>query len=265
MRDGANLDAAGIAAARFLRELRQLRDIAGLGQAELAARAHYPRSVIETAESGPALPDLPVLSAYVRGCGGTAEDVAEWEDRWRSVTGAKASPLLPARDAGNSDAASAGARIGATSAAADSHDPAAIMAALDRFASTMATASPSPFRPGSVDAAAALFGGSPRGGAAVQAGSIFRPSPVKGGSPETISAGLPGTVPGMRSPSGSSIPSGPLTGASVSGPARKATPDDPAEHAAASAIKRRVPGGIGLIVGVGVAVVVLLLVLVTLA
>ena len=34
--------ASGDDTARFLRELRQLRDGAGLGQAELAARAHYP-------------------------------------------------------------------------------------------------------------------------------------------------------------------------------------------------------------------------------
>ena len=68
--------------ARFLRELRQLRDGAGLGPAELAARAHYPYDRIKAAEVGPTLPDLPVLSAYVRGCGGTTE---EWEERWRSI------------------------------------------------------------------------------------------------------------------------------------------------------------------------------------
>jgi hypothetical protein len=130
------------AASEFLRDLRRLRDVAGLGEAELAARAHYPRDVIEAAETGPSLPDLPVLAAYVRGCGGFGTEVAEWEDRWRSATGTPASPLLSARSGGNSDAASAGARIGATSAAADSHDPSAIMAALDRFAEKMASASP---------------------------------------------------------------------------------------------------------------------------
>lgn len=184
LREDADLGAADPAAARFLRELCQLRVLADLGHAELAARAHYPRAVIEAAESGPSLPELPVLSAYVRGCGGTAEDVADWEDRWRSVTGAKASPLLPARDAGNSDAASAGARIGATSAAADSHDPAAIMAALDRFAEAMATAS-GPSSPGAINGAAA----------------------------KTASARLTDSVPGMRAPaapapSGSRTPAG---------------------------------------------------------
>lgn len=57
--------------ARFLRELRELRSHAGLGHAELAARAHYPCDVIKAAEAGPSLPGLPVLSAFVRGCGGT--------------------------------------------------------------------------------------------------------------------------------------------------------------------------------------------------
>lgn len=190
LREDADLGAADPAAARFLRELRQLRVLADLGHAELAARAHYPRAVIEAAESGPSLPELPVLSAYVRGCGGTAEEVADWEDRWRSVTGAKASPLLPARDAGNSDAASAGARIGATSAAADSHDPAAIMAALDRFAETMATTSgpPSP---------SAVNGGT------VNVGT------VNGGTVKAASARLTDSVPGMRAPAAPPPPWGP--------------------------------------------------------
>lgn len=180
LREGATFGAAGNAAARFLRELRQLRDLSGLGLAELAARAHYPRKVIEAAEAGPGLPDLPVLSAYVRGCGGTGEEVADWEDRWRSVTGKKASPLLPARDAGNSDAATAGARIGATSAAADSHDPAAIMAALDRFAERMAE----PLPPSSSSSASESVFGTP-----TQAGSASGSG-----------------IPGMRTPSATDAP-----------------------------------------------------------
>lgn len=122
-------------AARFLRELRQLRNGSGLEHAELAARAHYPCDAILAAEAGPALPDLPVLSAYVRGCGGT---VTEWEERWRTLTRSPALTLLPTRDAGGSDAAAAGARIGSVSIAADGHDPAIIMAALGRVASGIA-------------------------------------------------------------------------------------------------------------------------------
>ena len=127
--------------ARFLRELRQLRDGAGLGHAELAARAHYPYDRIKAAEVGPTLPDLPVLSAYVRGCGGTTE---EWEERWRSLTSAPTLPLLGARPTGCSTAASAGARIGSISPIADTPDPSLILAALDRVAEEMADATPAP-------------------------------------------------------------------------------------------------------------------------
>jgi hypothetical protein len=116
---------------RFLRELRALRSHAGLGHAELAARAHYPCEAIKAAEAGPSLPDLPVLSAYVRGCGGT---VAEWEERWRAVTGRPASPLLAARGSGWSEAADAGSRIAAVPFAADEPDSDRVMAALNRAA-----------------------------------------------------------------------------------------------------------------------------------
>jgi hypothetical protein len=130
--------------ARFLRELRQLRDGAGLGHAELAARAHYPYDCIKAAEVGPALPDLPVLSAYVRGCGGSAQ---EWEERWRSLTSTPSLPVSEARQAGGSAAAAAGARIGSVAQGADNPDPAIIIAALSRVAEGMAGGSddaPSP-------------------------------------------------------------------------------------------------------------------------
>ena len=122
--------------ARFLRELRQLRDGAGLGQAELAARAHFPYDSIRAAEVGPSLPDLPVLSAYVRGCGGTTE---EWEERWRSLTSSPSLPVPAARNAGRSDAATAGARIGSVSQVGDAPDPSIIIAALNRVAEEMAS------------------------------------------------------------------------------------------------------------------------------
>jgi hypothetical protein len=121
-------------AARFLRELRRLRDDAGLEQAELAARAHYPYDLIAAAEAGPMLPDLPVLSAYVRGCGGTPE---EWEERWRALTKSPTQSLLPTREAGNSPAADAGARVGSTTPVTDA-DPSVIIAALSRVAEEMA-------------------------------------------------------------------------------------------------------------------------------
>jgi hypothetical protein len=146
-RPAASCGGSGDDPARFLRELRQLRDGAGLGPAELAARAHYPYDRIKAAEVGPTLPDLPVLSAYVRGCGGTIE---EWEERWRSLTSAPTLPLVDARPAGSSTAASAGARIGSISPVADTPDPSIIQAALDRVAEQMAvgTSAPLPSRSG---------------------------------------------------------------------------------------------------------------------
>ena len=125
--------------ARFLHELRQLRAEAGLQHAELAARAHYPCDVIRAAEAGPSLPSLPVLSAYVQACGGVT---LEWEERWRSLKRSPASSLLPVRSAGESDAATAGARVGSATAAGEGHDPGFIMAALSRVADGMATESP---------------------------------------------------------------------------------------------------------------------------
>lgn len=136
MRRMAGYGASGDDVARFLRELRQLRDDAGLGHAELAARAHFPYDIIMAAEVGPGLPDLPVLCAYVRGCGGTTE---EWEERWRSLTRTPSLPVSASRNAGRSDAATAGARIGAVTQVGDSPDPSIIIAALSRVAEEMAS------------------------------------------------------------------------------------------------------------------------------
>jgi hypothetical protein len=136
IRPVAGRGASGDDAARFLREMRQLRDDAGLGHAELAARAHFPYDIIRAAEVGPDLPDLPVLCAYVRGCGGTTE---EWEERWRSLTRSPSLPVSASRNAGRSDAATAGARIGAVTQVGESPDPSVIIAALNRVAEEMAS------------------------------------------------------------------------------------------------------------------------------
>jgi hypothetical protein len=80
----------------FLRDLRDLRRRAGLKHGELARRAHFPEDTLKSAEHGPDLPALPVLEAYVRGCGASP---AEWEDRWRRLTtGAEVELSLPTRD-----------------------------------------------------------------------------------------------------------------------------------------------------------------------
>lgn len=196
--------------ARFLCELRQLRNGAGLEHVELAARAHYPCDAILAAEAGPALPDLPVLSAYVRGCGGT---VTDWEERWRMLTRSPALTLLPTRDAGGSDAAAAGARIGSVSLAADAHDPAIIMAALGRVANGIA-AEPAPAR--------SLFTPASAAKVAASAAPVLEQASVFAAAPAASSA-----------PIASSIP-------------RSLTPDpaDVAGTAAASGTAR-VPGGAG--------------------
>jgi hypothetical protein len=129
-------DGATDEAIQFLREMRQMRSGAGLGCADLAARAHYPKDVIMAAEAGPSLPDLPILSAYVRGCGGT---VAEWEERWRALTGTPiTSPGLPARPVGGSSLAAAGARAASSTPAVGIPDQRRIMAAISRASAAWA-------------------------------------------------------------------------------------------------------------------------------
>jgi hypothetical protein len=213
--------------ARFLRELRQLRSGAGLEHVELAARAHYPCDAILAAEAGPALPDLPVLSAYVRGCGGT---VTDWEERWRTLTRSPALTLLPTRDAGGSDAAAAGARIGSVSLAADAHDPAIIMAALGRVANGIA-AEPAPARSLFTPASAAPVGASAAARASGQA-SLFAVDQ------EPATASVPAAAPAASpAPAVSSAPA-------FSSMPRSLTPDpaDVADTTAASGTARA-PGG----------------------
>jgi hypothetical protein len=206
--------------ARFLRELRQLRNGAGLEHVELAARAHYPCDAILAAEAGPALPDLPVLSAYVRGCGGT---VTDWEERWRTLTRSPALTLLPTRDAGGSDAAAAGARIGSVSLAADAHDPAIIMAALGRVANGIAP-EPAPARSLFTPASAAKVAASAP--PVLEQASVFAAAPAASSAP-------------AAAPFASSAPA-------VSSTPRSLTPD-PADVAGATATPgaARVPGGAG--------------------
>jgi hypothetical protein len=127
----ANAGSTADEANRFLRELRGLRHDAGLESAELAARAHYPLDAIAAAEAGPRLPELPVLSAYVRGCGG---GLAEWEERWRSLTGAPGggSRGLPSRPVGESSLAAAGARAASHTAIMGFDDGSRLLAAMSQ-------------------------------------------------------------------------------------------------------------------------------------
>jgi len=114
--------------ARFLADLRALRDSAAIGYDEMAARAHYPSDILKEAENGPGLPGLPILTAYVRACEG---DVLDWEERWRRLNPeVPDDPDLPVRPAGASAAAVAGARAGVGVAPPDVYDPERIRAAL---------------------------------------------------------------------------------------------------------------------------------------
>jgi hypothetical protein len=134
-REGAQLQIRGTWSAgpgddqaRFLADLRTLRDSAAIGYDEMAARAHYPSNVLKEAENGPSLPGLPILTAYVRACEG---DVLDWEERWRRLNPDVAEdPGLPVRPAGASAAAMAGARAGVSVAPPDVYDPERIKAAL---------------------------------------------------------------------------------------------------------------------------------------
>jgi hypothetical protein len=134
-REGAELQIRGIRSAgpgddqaRFLADLRALRDSAAIGHDELAARAHYPTDILQEAENGPRLPGLPILTAYVRACDG---DVLDWEERWRQLNAEVPEDLnLPVRPPGASAAAVAGARAGVSVAPPDVYDPDRIRAAL---------------------------------------------------------------------------------------------------------------------------------------
>ncbi len=134
-REGAQLQIRGTWSAgpgddqaRFLADLRALRDSAAIGYDELAARAHFPSDIMKEAENGPGLPTLPILTAYVRACEG---DVLDWEERWRRLNPeVPEDPDLPVRPAGASAAAVAGARAGVGVAPPDVYDPERIRAAL---------------------------------------------------------------------------------------------------------------------------------------
>jgi hypothetical protein len=154
--------------ARFLADLRALRDGAAIGYDELAARAHYPSDILKEAENGPYLPTLPILAAYVRACEG---DVLEWEERWRRVANeAAGDPGLPIRPPGASPAAVAGARAGIGVVPPDAYDPERIKAAL-RGAQRSGQSSRSAGTPGIAASAARGTGSGGTGWSFADAGS----------------------------------------------------------------------------------------------
>lgn len=128
--------------AAFLRDLRALREREGLSLDGLATRADIPLDTLAAAESGPVRPAMPVLEAYVRGCGASAE---AWRGRWRSLapgTGSELAVQQPAPDG---------------------------LASQPEFAITRLSMRPRPWRPSpaltGVVAAAVVLGGLAAGGA----------------------------------------------------------------------------------------------------
>jgi hypothetical protein len=176
---------------RFLADLRALRDAAALGYDELAARAHYPSSILKEAENGPGLPGLPILAAYVRAC---EADVPEWEERWRRLEyAAQADPGLPVRPAGASPAAVAGARAGISVAPPDVYDPERIRAALRGGSADHAVrdaAQPRAAAAGQADTGAAPAAPiSPEGPAAWNSGTSWSDSVWDAGSSRAVGSG----------------------------------------------------------------------------
>jgi hypothetical protein len=82
----------------------------------MAARTGFPADEHAATETGPGLPSLPALQAYLRGCG---EPLGTWEDRWRWLTQGNPAALgdLPTREPGTSPLATAGAALAAPAAA----------------------------------------------------------------------------------------------------------------------------------------------------
>jgi hypothetical protein len=88
----------------FFSDLRALRAQRGYGLTDIAERTRFPADTLAAAESGPALPPLPALEAYLRGRG---EPLTPWEDRWRrlsQVTAGDAGTAAAAREAGTAPA-----------------------------------------------------------------------------------------------------------------------------------------------------------------
>ncbi|MGH3215749.1 MAG: hypothetical protein ACRDN1_10925, partial [Trebonia sp.] len=138
---------------------------------------------------------------------------------------------LPTRDAGGSDAAAAGARIGSVSLAADAHDPAIIMAALGRVANGIAP-EPAPAR--------SLFTPASAAKVAASATPVLERASVFAVDSAPATAPVPAAAPAASSaPFASSAPA-------VSSIPRSLTPD-PADVAgtAAAPATARAAGGAG--------------------
>ena len=189
---GAGADAEKAA---FLRDLRALRDHAGLGARDLAARAHFPEDTLTTAEAGPALPSLPVLQAYVRGCGAAA---AEWEDRWRRLnqdTASDGSSALPTRAPAAARPPSRLMPFPESTGDRDATEQEAIGFGLARVVRGLAPIDPEPASPDGSDGAG-WFDPAPRPSASPSASpSMFDPAPRSPSSSPPPPAPTPSAPP----------------------------------------------------------------------
>ncbi|MFI7121964.1 helix-turn-helix domain-containing protein [Amycolatopsis sp. NPDC049868] len=89
------LDDDGSVLSEFASDLRALRRRAGsLTYRDLARQAHFSSTTLSDAAGGRQLPSLAVTLAYVRACGGDAD---QWEKRWHAVA-AELTTQRPARD-----------------------------------------------------------------------------------------------------------------------------------------------------------------------
>lgn len=75
-----------------------MRSKAELDYPEMAERSHYTMRTLASAAGGLRLPTLPVTVAYVRACGGSEAEIADWEERWQRLAQGrdKEQPALPA-------------------------------------------------------------------------------------------------------------------------------------------------------------------------
>jgi transcriptional regulator with XRE-family HTH domain len=104
----------------FFQGLRALRARKGLSLRDVAARIQIPAETLAEAETGPELPSLPVLEAYLRGCD---ERLTLWEDWWRRLQpGTETTAALPVRDVGSSPVVLDGTLVGLSTGPADA-DP----------------------------------------------------------------------------------------------------------------------------------------------
>lgn len=181
--------------AAFLRDLRALRVREGLSLDGLAARADIPPDTLSAAENGPVRPAMPVLEAYVRGCGDSTE---AWRGRWQGLASGPSTGLADPQPAEAGPASQPGPPSGQPEFA------------ITRLGPRPGRWRPSPALAGAVAAAVALAGLA-AGGAALISGpaghdAARAPAPPSRGNGRSMAANggrmrMRTTTPGPAQPS----------------------------------------------------------------